>query len=349
MTQTTASSRPRRALVCGVGGQDGAYLSALLLSKGYEVTGTSRDANVVNRDGLRALGVDRQVRMMSMVPSDFRTVLRTVTRSEPDEIYNLAGQTSVGLSFEQPVEAIESVSIGTLNLLEAMRHVARPIRFYNAGSSECFGDTGTAVANEATPFRPRSPYAVAKVCAQNLVTNYRDAYDLFACTGILFNHESSLRPTHFVTQKIVKAAARIAAGAREGLSLGNIAIHRDWGWAPEYVEAMWLMLQQDKPDDFVIATGRTVSLGYFVEQAFAHFGLDWQAHVQIDQSLMRPSDIREGKGDPTKALTQLGWKARTDVDGVIHAMCRAATLAVQHVGMPQADAPALQEPGRLAA
>ena len=345
MTSTTASSRPRRALVCGIGGQDGAYLAALLLSKGYEVTGTSRDANVVNRDGLRALGIDGQVRVLSMVPSDFRTVLRTVTRSEPDEIYNLAGQTSVGLSFEQPVEAIESVSIGTLNLLEAMRHIGQPMRFYNAGSSECFGDTGDAVANESTPFRPRSPYAVAKVCAQNLVTNYRDAYALFACTGILFNHESPLRPTHFVTQKIVKAAARIAAGASERLCLGNIDIHRDWGSAPEYVEAMWLMLQQDVPDDFVIATGRTVSLAYFVERAFAHFGLDWNAHVQIDQGLLRPSDIRRGQGDPSRALARLGWRARTDVDGVIEAMCRAATLSVQRLAPPQAAF----EPGRQAA
>jgi GDPmannose 4,6-dehydratase len=344
MSASNESSRPRRALVCGIGGQDGAWLASLLLSKGYEVTGTSRDANVVNRDGLRSLGIADQVRILSMVPSDFRTVLRTVTRSEPDEIYNLAGQTSVGLSFEQPVEAIESVSIGTLNLLEAMRHVGRPMRFYNAGSSECFGDTGSDVANEATPFRPRSPYAVAKVCAQNLVTNYRDAYSLFACTGILFNHESPLRPTHFVTQKIVKAAARIAAGAPERLCLGNIDIHRDWGWAPEYVEAMWLMLQQDVPDDFVIATGRTVSLEYFVERAFAHFGLDWRAHVQIDQSLMRPSDIREGKGDPSKARAQLGWQARTDVDGVIHAMCVAAAPSVQRVG-----ASTLPGIGRLAA
>jgi GDPmannose 4,6-dehydratase len=344
MSASNESSRPRRALVCGIGGQDGAWLASLLLSKGYEVTGTSRDANVVNRDGLRSLGIADQVRILSMVPSDFRTVLRTVTRSEPDEIYNLAGQTSVGLSFEQPVEAIESVSIGTLNLLEAMRHVGRPMRFYNAGSSECFGDTGSDVANEATPFRPRSPYAVAKVCAQNLVTNYRDAYSLFACTGILFNHESPLRPTHFVTQKIVKAAARIAVGAPERLCLGNIDIHRDWGWAPEYVEAMWLMLQQDVPDDFVIATGRTVSLEYFVERAFAHFGLDWRSHVQIDQSLMRPSDIREGKGDPSKARAQLGWQARTDGDGVIHAMCVAATPSVQRVG-----ASTLPGIGRLAA
>jgi GDPmannose 4,6-dehydratase len=349
MTDLSPTSRPRRALVCGIGGQDGAYLSALLLSKGYEVIGTSRDANVVNRDGLRSLAIDDRVKVVSMVPGDFRTVLRTLTRGEPDEIYNLAGQTSVGLSFEQPVEAIESVSIGTLNLLEAMRYVGRPIRFYNAGSSECFGDTGTAVANEDTPFRPRSPYAVAKVCAQNLVSNYREAYQLFACTGILFNHESPLRPTHFVTQKIVRAAARIAAGSHERLRLGNIDIHRDWGWAPEYVEAMWLMLQQDAPDDFVIATGRTVSLAYFIERAFRHFDLDWQQHVLADPALMRPSDIRYGAGDPGRARERLGWAARTDVDDVIRGMCRVAASPVQLALPAPSTMPTVASAGATAA
>lgn len=331
MNDLISSTTPRRALVCGIGGQDGAYLAALLLSKGYEVFGTSRDANALNRDGLRALGVDERVKVLSMMPSDFRTVLRAITRSEPDEIYNLAGQTSVGMSFEQPVEAIESISIGTLNLLEAIRFVGRPVRFYNAGSSECFGDTGTAVASESTPFSPRSPYAVAKVCAQNLVSNYREAYKLFACTGILFNHESPLRPTHFVTQKIVRSAARIAAGSNERLRLGNIDIHRDWGWAPEYVQAMWLMLQQDAPEDFVIATGRTVSLAHFVQKTFEAFDLDWQQHVTTDPALLRPSDIRYGAADPTRALERLGWAARTDVDDVIRNMCRAATVSVQLV------------------
>ena len=349
MTHDLASSRPRRALVCGIGGQDGAYLAALLLAKGYEVIGTSRDANAVNLDGLRALGIAERVTVLSMVPSDFRTVLRTITRSEPDEIYNLAGQTSVGMSFEQPVEAIESISIGTLNLLEAMRFVGRPIRFYNAGSSECFGDTGTAVAGEATPFRPRSPYAVAKVCAQNLVSNYREAYKLFACTGILFNHESPLRPTHFVTQKIVRSAARIAAGSGERLRLGNIDIHRDWGWAPEYVEAMWLMLQQDEPDDFVIATGRTVSLAHFVQQTFAFFDLDWQQHVTTDPALLRPSDIRYGAADPALALQRLGWAARTDVDDVIRNMCRTATVSVQLVAPVLTVAPTNAAASRKAA
>lgn len=314
----------RRALVCGVGGQDGAYLAQLLLSKGYEVVGSSRDANMLNRDGLRSLGIEDKVRVVSMASNDFRSVLQTLTRTAADEVYNLAGQTSVGLSFEQPVEAIESIAIGTLNLLEAMRFTGRPIRFYNAGSSECFGDTGTQAASENTPFRPRSPYAVAKVCAHNLIANYREAYQMFACTGILFNHESPLRPGRFVTQKIVQTAARIAAGSNETLQLGNLAVHRDWGWAPEYVQAMWLMLQANEPRDYVIATGKTVSLEYFVEKVFDHFGLNWRTHVKTDAALLRPSDIAYGAADPALAATELGWRASYDVHHVIHEMCEHA-------------------------
>jgi GDPmannose 4,6-dehydratase len=242
----------------------------------------------------------------------------------PHEIYNLAGQTSVGLSFEQPVETIESIVIGVLNLLEAIRFVERPITFYNAGSSECFGDTGDQPATEETPFRPRSPYAVAKACAHNLVANYRDAYRMRACTGILFNHESPLRPERFVTQKVVSAACRIASGSNETLSLGNLEIHRDWGWAPEYVEVMWRMLQDPQPEDLVIATGRTVSLQYFVERAFSNFGLDWKQHVSSDAALLRPSDVRYGAGDPSRAKSKLGWHSTHDVDAVVDALCVSA-------------------------
>lgn len=326
MPASINSERPssRRALICGVGGQDGTYLAKLLIDKGYEVIGTSRDATATNFVGLATLGVATQVRVVSMAPNDFRSVLQTVARHEPDEVYNLAGQSSVGLSFEQPVEAIESIALGTLNLLEAIRFVERPIRFYSAGSSECFGDTGSIPASEATPFRPRSPYAVAKVCAHNLVANYRDAYRMHVCTGILFNHESPLRPDRFVTQKIVKAAARIAAGAGETLTLGNLDIHRDWGWAPEYVDAMWRMLQLSLPEDLVIATGRSVPLEHFVSTAFDFFGLDWQQHVRQDRSLLRPSDIKYGAAKPTLAEQRLGWKAAMDIDGVVAEMCRAA-------------------------
>ena len=324
-TTSEPGTPPRRALICGVGGQDGAYLARFLLAKGYEVVGTSRDAATAQRGGLRQLGIDAQVRVVSMAPNDFRSVLQTVVRAAPDEIYNLAGQTSVGLSFDQPVETIESIVIGVLNLLEAIRFVERPISFYNAGSSECFGDTGEHRATEETPFRPRSPYAVAKACAHNLVVSYRDAYGMRACTGILSNHESPLRPERFVTQKVVRAACRIAAGSAETLSLGNLDIHRDWGWAPEYVEVMWLMLQQPSVRDYVIASGRSASLEHFVSQAFAHFGLDWQRHVRIDSTLLRPSDIRYGAADPTLARRMLGWQAQLQVDGVVSAMCEAAT------------------------
>ena len=323
-SQAPAPSSPkRRALICGVAGQDGAYLARLLLGKGYEVTGTSRDATVANRSGLEALGVGPQVRVVSMAPNDFRSVLQTLTRCAPDEVYNLAGQSSVGLSFEQPVEAIESIALGTLNLLEAIRFVERPVRLYNAGSSECFGDTGTAPASEATAFRPRSPYAVAKACAHNLVANYREAYRMHACTGILFNHESPLRPQRFVTQKIVRAAHRIAHGSDEKLLLGNLDIHRDWGWAPEYVDAMWRMLQQAEPADLVVATGRTESLKFFAERAFLFYGLDWSEHVIQDDALLRPSDIRYGAADPSLAVSRIGWRARVDVEGVIRSMCEA--------------------------
>lgn len=218
-----------RALICGVSGQDGAYLTSWLLSKGYSVVGTSRDSYSCDRRRLKALGVDERVQVVSMDTVDFRSVLTTIAKVEPDEIYNLAGQTSVGLSFEQPVETIESIALGVLNLLEAIRFVDRPVRLYNSGSGECFGDTGGFTANEQTPFRPRSPYAVSKVCAHNLVSNYRDSYKLHACTGILFNHESPLRPKQFVTQKIVQAACAIANGEQDSLVLGNLDICRDWG------------------------------------------------------------------------------------------------------------------------
>ena len=330
----TPSPARRRALICGVTGQDGAYLARLLLDKGYEVTGTSRDATVANLAGLEALGIRPQVRVVSMAPNDFRSVLQTITKCAPDEVYNLAGQSSVGLSFEQPVEAIESIALGTLNLLEAIRFVERPVRFYNAGSSECFGDTGTAQASEATAFRPRSPYAVAKACAHNLVANYREAYRLHACTGILFNHESPLRPERFVTQKVVRAAYRIAAGADEKLSLGNLEIHRDWGWAPEYVDAMWRMLQQRDPADLVIATGRSVSLEYFVSVAFGFFNLDWRQHVQQDRALLRPSDIKYGAADPALAERRLRWRATMDVDQVVAEMCRAVAGEVGRTAEP---------------
>ena len=318
----------KTALICGISGQDGSYLAAHLLGKGYRVVGTSRDAQISSMINLDRLDIRRSVEVTSMALNDFRSVLQVLARVAPHEVYNLGGQSSVGLSFEQPVETLESISTGTLNLLEGLRFLGSTARLYNAGSSECFGDTGPVPASETTPFRPRSPYAVAKACAHNLVSSYREAYRMHACTGILFNHESPLRMERFVTQKIVRCAARIASGSPDRLTLGNLDIHRDWGWAPEYVDAMWRMLQQDQPIDLVIATGRSVSLRYFVAKAFEHFGLDWQQHVDHDPGLLRPSDIRHGAADPALAHQCLGWAANLDVDGVVAAMCRAASAQI---------------------
>ena len=279
------SDNPKKALIVGISGQDGAYLAQLLLGKGYTVYGTARDAQMSTFHNLERLGIRNRVQAESMAPNDFRSVLQTLVKVRPDELYNLAGQSSVGLSFQQPVETLESISVGTLNLLEAIRFVDFPVRFYNAGSSESFGDTAGVAADETTPFRPRSPYAVAKAAAFWEVANYREAYRLFACSGILFNHESPLRPERFVTKKIVATACRIARGSLEKLRLGNIAIARDWGWAPEYVEAMWRMLQQPQADDYVIATGQTHTLEEFTATAFACVGLDWREHVVTDRLL----------------------------------------------------------------
>jgi len=311
----------KKALIIGVTGQDGAYLAKHLLSKGYEVTGSSRDVMASSFNNLNAIGIRNQVKLISVSINDFRSVFNAIQETGPDEIYNLAGQTSVGLSFDQPVEAIESIAIGTLNILEVIRLLQKPVRFYNAGSSECFGDTGDTPANEQTPFAPRSPYAVAKSTAKWLINSYRESYGLYACTGILFNHESPLRPERFVTQKIITGAAKIKAGQLDKLQLGNLDISRDWGWAPEYVQAMWLMMQLDKPDDFVIATGRKESLKYFVAKSFEYFDLDWQKHVEIEPSFFRPNEIHASVGNPEKAIKVLGWQKPTDIDGVIQMMC----------------------------
>ncbi len=315
--------KPKRALIFGISGQDGAYLAALLLRKGYEVHGTSRDAEVSTFATLVELGIRHQVSLHSVALNDFRSTLQVIAKVAPDEIYNLAGQSSVGLSFHQPVETLESIASATLNILEALRFLESRVRLYSAGSSECFGDTEGLAANEKTAFHPKSPYGVAKATAFWQVANYRESYGLFACSGILFNHESLLRPARFVTRKIAQAAARIALGSEERLTLGDLSIQRDWGWAPEYVEAMWAMLQQAGPEDYVIATGRLSSLRDFVANAFAAVGLDWERHVCFDELLRRPAEIQSGFGCPDKAAETLGWRARTCMPEIAVRMAKA--------------------------
>ncbi len=261
-----------------------------------------------------------------MDASDFRSVLTTLQAVDASEIYNLGGQSSVGLSFAYPVETFDSISAATINILECMRLLKHPARFYNAGSSEVFGNTPVP-ADEETPFRPRSPYATAKAAAHYSVANYREAYGLFACTGILFNHESPLRPARFVTRKIVSAAVRIAGGSREKLRLGNLNIHRDWGWAPDYVDVMWRILQQASPSDFVVATGRMNSLKKFVENVFNGVGLDWREHVEIDDALLRPSDIERSVGHPQKIREMLKWEASLSFEEIIAKLIEAERLA----------------------
>lgn len=313
----------KKALICGISGQDGAYLAKFLLAKGYSVCGTSRDCQISSFRNLLRLGIREQIKYESLVPTDFRSVLQVISKIQPDEIYNLAGQTSVGLSFEQPVETLESIATGTLNFLEAIRFTGAPIKFYNAGSSESFGDIGDVPADENTPFRPRSPYAVAKSTAFWQVANYREAYNIFACSGILFNHESPLRPQRFVTQKIIAAACAMAKGSNQQLRLGNISVIRDWGWAPEYVEAMYLMMQHEQPDDYVIATGQSYSLEEFVAETFKCLGLDWKERVITDKSLLRPTDLAISKSNPSKAKEKLGWEAKYQMPDVVKMMVEA--------------------------
>ena len=309
-----------KALICGISGQDGSYLADSLLEQEYQVYGTSRDAQISTFQNLVFLGIREQVQIESMALSDFRSVIQAIKKVEPDEIYNLGGQSSVALSFTQPVETLESIAVGTVYLLEAIRFLEKPIKLYNACSSECFGDTGGVPANENTAFRPRSPYAMAKAAAYWAVANYREAYGIFACSGILFNHESPLRPERFVTRKIISSACRIAKGSKEKLHLGNISIKRDWGWAPEYVEAMRLMLQAGRPDDYVIATGKSNSLEHFISIAFERLKLNWRDHVIIDRKFFRATDIQEGIGNSKKAFEFLKWKANYTMSDVVREM-----------------------------
>ena len=288
------------------------------MSEGWTVHGTSRDAASNDFHNLDRLGIRDKVTLHGCEATDRRSVIDVITRSEPAAIYNLGGLTSVGLSFEQPAVANDTIAGATLNILEAIRTVNPRIKFYNAASSECFGNTPANGADEETPFQPRSPYAVAKAAAFSHVAKYRDAHGLFAASGILFNHESPLRPQNFVTQKIISGARAIAKGTLKGpLPLGNLDVRRDWGWAPEYVRAMWLIMQQPAAEDFVIATGVSATLAEFTQAAFAAFDLDWRKHVVSVPELMRPTDVTYSVGRPALAQQRLGWSAQVTMPGLV--------------------------------
>jgi len=310
------------ALICGVTGQDGAYLAQHLLGLGYDVHGSTRGDPTVPPANLVALGIAGKVRMVEMDAVNPLEVRRTLEEIRPDEIYSLTGPSSVAASFHNPQESFQSITLGTVNLLDAVRQIVPKARVFLAGSSECFGNTAEP-ATEQTPFSPRSPYAISKISAHWTANIYREGYGLFVCTGFLFNHESVLRTERYVTQKVIATACRIAAGSDEKLRLGNTMIARDWGWAPEYVEAMWRMLQRDRPEDYIIATGQTHTLDEFVARTFAALGLDAAAHVETDPALLRPTDIVVSHGNPAKARRSLGWQATHALDGIIGEMIAA--------------------------
>ena len=316
----------KRALITGITGQDGSYLAELLLEKGYEVHGVVRRSSTMNRSRIdhlehahpSHLDAARFVLHYGDM-TDSGGLNRLVMTVEPDEIYNLAAQSQVHISFDQPEYTGNTDGLGTTRLLEAIRATGRPTRFYQASTSEMFGLTPPP-QNEQTPFHPRSPYGVAKVYAHWMTVNFREAYGIFACSGILFNHESPRRGENFVTRKVTRGVAAILAGRTLRLRLGNLESKRDWGHARDYVEAMWLMLQQDAPDDYVIATGRQWSIRQLVELAFGLVGLDWQKYVEVDQAYFRPAEVPDLRGDPSKAQAKLGWRPKIAFEELIREM-----------------------------
>jgi GDPmannose 4,6-dehydratase len=317
----------RTALITGIAGQDGSYLAALLLAKGYEVHGIVRRASTINTGRLDGIYQDPHEPELRLVLhygdlTDSVALVNLVREIAPDEVYNLAAQSHVKVSFDIPEYTAESTGLGTVRLLEAIRASGVATRFYQASSSEMFGSSPPP-QNEHTPFRPRSPYGCAKVYAYHTTVNYREAYGLFACNGILFNHESPRRGETFVTRKITRAVARIKAGLQDVVHLGNLDARRDWGYAAEYVEAMWRMLQQDEPDDFVIATGESHSVREFCQAAFERAGLDWEPHVRLDPGYQRPTEVDHLQGDASKAEERMGWRATTDFHGLVRLMVDA--------------------------
>jgi len=303
----------RKALVTGITGQDGSYLAEFLLSKGYQVHGIVRRSSSFNTDRIEHLyrdphDPDARLFLHYGDLSDGTGLREILTRVQPDEVYNLGAQSHVRVSFDQPVYTVQCDALGTINLLEALRDTHLPIRFYQASSSEMFGKVVEVPQRETTPFHPRSPYGCAKVYSYWQTVNYREAYGMFCCNGILFNHESPRRGETFVTRKITRAAGRIKMGLQDKLFLGNLDAQRDWGFAGDYVQAMWLMLQQEKPDDFVIATGQTHPIRQWLDVVFGRLGLDWKKHVETDQRYFRPAEVDLLLGDASKAARVLGWR-----------------------------------------
>jgi len=313
----------KTALITGITGQDGAYLAELLLNKGYTVIGAERRASTRNRMRLDELGITNEITFADFDLADQGNMMRVLDKHQPDEVYNLAAQSFVALSFEQPLMTGDVTGLGVARLLEAIRSVNPKMRFYQASTSEMFGKVQAVPQTEETPFYPRSPYGVAKLYGHWLTVNYRESYDMYACSGILFNHESPLRGPEFVTRKITLAVARIAKGMQKELRLGNLDAKRDWGFAKEYVEGMQLMLQQDTPDDFVLATGETHTVEAFVAAAFSAAGLEWRDHVVIDPAFVRPAEVDLLLGSPAKAKEKLGWEPRTTFRELVALMVEA--------------------------
>jgi GDPmannose 4,6-dehydratase len=311
----------KRALITGITGQDGSYLAELLLKKGYEVYGLIRRTSIINDDRIRHIIDD--VHLIDGDLLDQLSLIKAVRTAQPDEVYNLAAMSFVPTSFVQPVLTGEYTALGVTKMLEAIRLEDRPIRFYQASSSEMFGKVQEIPQRESTPFHPRSPYGVAKLYGHWITVNYREAYNLFACSGILFNHESPRRGLEFVTRKISHAVARIKLGLQKELFLGNLDAKRDWGFAGDYVEAMWLMLQQAEPDDYVVAMGETHTIAEFAELAFGRVGLNWQEFVKVDPALLRPADVDLLIGDPAKAKANLGWEPRMSFKQLVETMVDA--------------------------
>jgi GDPmannose 4,6-dehydratase len=318
----------KKALITGITGQDGSYLAELLLGKGYEVHGIIRRASTFNTGRIDHLYQDPHVNGVKLFLhygdiADSTSLIKLLYRVQPDEIYHLGAQSHVRVSFDIPEYTGDVTGLGAIRLLEAIRETGLRSKFYQASSSEMFGKVQEIPQCETTPFYPRSPYGAAKVYAYWVTVNYRESYGLFACNGILFNHESARRGETFVTRKITRAAARIKVGLQDKIYLGNLDAKRDWGYAKEYVEAMWLMLQQDQAEDYVIATGKTHTVGEFLEEAFSYAGLNWRTHLEIDSKYYRPTEVDLLIGDPSKAKRQLGWEPKTSFSELVRLMVDA--------------------------